>query len=59
MFMTFKFFTFPETNTSSCKLTGDEEEKETEVEKLEANQNYKLVRETPDSNEINRDDQMA
>lgn len=69
--MTFKFFTFPETNTTSCKLIFDgelshpaaeelsDEDEKLETEKIKANHRYTLERETPDNTEMNQDDQKA
>lgn len=57
MSMTFKFFTFQESNTTELKLIDDETEEE--PRKVEANKSYGIVRVHHDENQADLEDRKA
>lgn len=57
LFMTFKFFTFPESNTTDCRLF--EESSEAEIRKPEINKSYGLVRENYDENKVDIEEKKS
>ena len=69
VFMTYKFFTFPETNTTPCNLVIEDEKSEfkeadsdderVQKRSIKPNKQYKLMRETPDNTEMNYDDRTT
>lgn len=55
--MTFKFFTFPESNTTECRLVDSESD--TAIKSVEPDKSYGIVREHYDENQIDLDSKKA
>lgn len=57
LFMTFKFFTFPESNTTECKLIDSNSEGD--VIQPQVSRSYGIIRENYDENQVDIEDKKA